>query len=167
MLEADICSGLYQQQDKDQHVHNLRGKFVTDESGEYACYCIRPTPYPIPFDGPAGKLLQLMDRHPYRPAHIHLIVSPAFRSFCRDYVQLTETSRSSKRAMNQSPPKSSMRSATTWRTIPFLPSRTPWSSSSCRGAGTLRRRKSCAITSRWLQLIHRGRRNCNVRAGVL
>jgi len=25
--------------------------------------------------GPAGKLLDLLDRHPYRPAHIHLIVS--------------------------------------------------------------------------------------------
>lgn len=28
----------------------------------------------MPYDGPAGKLLQLLDRHPYRPAHIHLIV---------------------------------------------------------------------------------------------
>lgn len=28
----------------------------------------------MPGDGPAGKLLELMDRHPYRPAHIHLIV---------------------------------------------------------------------------------------------
>ena len=25
--------------------------------------------------GPAGKLLELLDRHPFRPAHIHLIVS--------------------------------------------------------------------------------------------
>jgi catechol 1,2-dioxygenase len=25
--------------------------------------------------GPAGKLLSLMDRHPFRPAHIHIIVS--------------------------------------------------------------------------------------------
>lgn len=25
--------------------------------------------------GPAGKLLKLMDRHPFRPAHIHIIVS--------------------------------------------------------------------------------------------
>ena len=30
----------------------------------------------VPDDGPAGKLLKLMDRHPYRPAHIHLMVSP-------------------------------------------------------------------------------------------
>ncbi|KIV91918.1 hypothetical protein PV10_06409 [Exophiala mesophila] len=67
-------NGLYEQQDPDQIDCNLRGKFVTDANGEYAFYCLRPTPYPIPFDGPAGKLLQLLDRHPYRPAHIHLIV---------------------------------------------------------------------------------------------
>jgi catechol 1,2-dioxygenase len=68
-------NGLYEQQDDKQKDCNLRGKFITDESGEYAFYCLRPTPYPIPYDGPAGKLLQLLDRHPYRPAHIHLIVS--------------------------------------------------------------------------------------------
>lgn len=68
-------TGLYEQQDNDQPDHNLRGKFVTDSNGEYAFYAIRPTPYPIPYDGPAGKLLQLLDRHPYRPAHIHLFVS--------------------------------------------------------------------------------------------
>ncbi|KAL6241964.1 hypothetical protein RBB50_011209 [Rhinocladiella similis] len=67
-------NGLYEQQDENQVDSNLRGKFVTDENGEYAFYCLRPTPYPIPYDGPAGKLLQLLDRHPYRPAHIHLIV---------------------------------------------------------------------------------------------
>jgi catechol 1,2-dioxygenase len=68
-------NGLYEQQDENQVDQNLRGKFVTEEDGSYAFYCIRPTPYPIPYDGPAGKLLQLLDRHPYRPAHIHLIVS--------------------------------------------------------------------------------------------
>lgn len=26
-------------------------------------------------DGPAGKLLKMLDRHEFRPAHIHLIVS--------------------------------------------------------------------------------------------
>lgn len=35
---------------------------------------MKPTPYPVPDDGPAGKLLKLLDRHPYRPAHIHLNV---------------------------------------------------------------------------------------------
>lgn len=28
----------------------------------------------VPGDGPAGKLLDLLDRHHYRPGHIHLIV---------------------------------------------------------------------------------------------
>ena len=68
-------NGLYEQQDDKQCDHNLRGKFVTKDDGSYAFYTIRPTPYPIPYDGPAGKLLNMLDRHPYRPAHIHLIVS--------------------------------------------------------------------------------------------
>ena len=44
-------NGLYEQQDDDQIDCNLRGKFRTDENGRYALYCLRPTPYPIPFDG--------------------------------------------------------------------------------------------------------------------
>lgn len=28
----------------------------------------------VPSDGPAGKLLDLLDRHHYRPGHIHIIV---------------------------------------------------------------------------------------------
>ncbi|TGO54936.1 hypothetical protein BELL_1484g00020 [Botrytis elliptica] len=68
-------NGLYEQQDDEQAEHNLRGKFKTDENGHYGFYCLKPTPYPVPFDGPAGKILQLLDRHPFRPAHIHLIAS--------------------------------------------------------------------------------------------
>jgi catechol 1,2-dioxygenase len=44
-------NGLYEQQDKDQKDCNLRGKFITDENGRYSFYCLRPTPYPVPFDG--------------------------------------------------------------------------------------------------------------------
>jgi len=73
-------NGLYEQQDADQVDCNLRGKFRTDSNGRYAFYCLRPTPYPVPNDGPAGKLLQLLDRHPMRPAHIHLIaMHPAYK----------------------------------------------------------------------------------------
>ncbi|KAF3760696.1 aromatic compound dioxygenase [Cryphonectria parasitica EP155] len=76
-VKVDIwqCStnGLYEQQDPDQAEFNLRGNFTTDKNGYYGLYCIRPVPYPVPFDGPAGKLLQLLDRHPYRPAHIHIM----------------------------------------------------------------------------------------------
>ncbi|KAJ4293698.1 hypothetical protein N0V90_008982 [Kalmusia sp. IMI 367209] len=76
-ITVDIwqCStnGLYEQQDPDQAEFNLRGKLTTDENGYYGLYCLRPVPYPVPYDGPAGELLQLLDRHPYRPAHIHII----------------------------------------------------------------------------------------------
>ncbi|KAF4982269.1 hypothetical protein FZEAL_2055 [Fusarium zealandicum] len=67
-------NGLYEQQDENQQEHNLRGKFVTDDQGRYSFYCLRPTPYPIPDDGPAGQLLRRLDRHMYRPAHLHFMV---------------------------------------------------------------------------------------------
>ncbi|GIZ49868.1 hypothetical protein CKM354_001288600 [Cercospora kikuchii] len=67
-------NGLYEQQDAEQEPHNLRGVFTTGSDGSYAFYCLRPTPYPVPGDGPAGKLLDLLDRHHYRPGHIHLIL---------------------------------------------------------------------------------------------
>ncbi|OAL43418.1 catechol dioxygenase [Pyrenochaeta sp. DS3sAY3a] len=66
-------NGLYQQQDDEQVDRNLRGIYKSDGNGEYALRCIKPTPYPVPSDGPAGKLLDLLDRHHYRPAHIHVI----------------------------------------------------------------------------------------------
>jgi len=78
-VEIDVWhtapNGLYEQQDPEQPDMNLRGRFYTDASGHYDFYCLRPTPYPIPNDGPAGKLLELLDRHPMRPAHIHFIIS--------------------------------------------------------------------------------------------
>lgn len=64
-------NGLYEQQDPDQPDFNLRGVFHTDSEGHYSYVCLRPTSYPIPYDGPAGDLLQYMDRHPNRPSHIH------------------------------------------------------------------------------------------------
>ncbi|KAL8391901.1 hypothetical protein RB595_002196 [Gaeumannomyces hyphopodioides] len=67
-------NGLYEQQDPNQRDHNLRGVFTTDKQGRYSFYCLRPTPYPVPDDGPAGELLKMLDRHPWRPAHIHLLV---------------------------------------------------------------------------------------------
>jgi catechol 1,2-dioxygenase len=73
-------NGLYEQQDDSQPDMNFRGRFETDACGRYAFYALRPVPYPIPDDGPAGRLLTLLDRHPYRPGHIHFIVTaPGFR----------------------------------------------------------------------------------------
>jgi len=60
---------------------NLRGRFTTSMDGKYKFYCLRPTTYAILDDGPAGDLLELLNRHLMRPAHIHFIVSaPGYRS---------------------------------------------------------------------------------------
>ncbi|KAH8707571.1 Intradiol ring-cleavage dioxygenase [Phaeosphaeriaceae sp. PMI808] len=73
-------NGLYEQQDPDQPEMNLRGNFTTDKDGKYNFYCLRPVPYPIPYDGPAGDILKALDRHPYRPAHIHfLLKAPGYK----------------------------------------------------------------------------------------
>ena len=52
-----------------------RGRIRTDAEGRYWFRSIRPTFYPVPTDGPVGHMLRKMGRHPYRPGHIHMIVS--------------------------------------------------------------------------------------------
>jgi protocatechuate 3,4-dioxygenase beta subunit len=54
---------------------NMRGLFTTDDEGRFWFRTVVPRYYPIPVDGPVGQLLEVMARHPYRPAHIHFIVS--------------------------------------------------------------------------------------------
>ncbi|HEU5369466.1 MAG TPA: intradiol ring-cleavage dioxygenase, partial [Ktedonobacterales bacterium] len=68
-------NGLYEQQDPEQPDMNLRGKFCTDSEGRYHFLAIKPVSYPIPDDGPVGHMLRALGRHPYRPAHIHLLIS--------------------------------------------------------------------------------------------
>jgi catechol 1,2-dioxygenase len=70
----DAPNGLYEQQDPDQPEYNLRGRFETDANGHYAFRAIRPMPYPIPYDGTAGELLDFMGHHPWRPGHIHFML---------------------------------------------------------------------------------------------
>jgi catechol 1,2-dioxygenase len=70
----DAPNGLYEQQDPDQPEYNLRGRFMTDDKGEYSFVGIRPVPYPIPYDGAAGELLNYMGHHPWRPGHIHFMI---------------------------------------------------------------------------------------------
>jgi hydroxyquinol 1,2-dioxygenase len=57
-----------------------RGRIRTDAEGRYWFRSIRPTFYPVPTDGPVGVMLRKMGRHPYRPGHIHMIVSAAGHS---------------------------------------------------------------------------------------
>lgn len=68
-------NGLYEVQDPEQPECNLRGVFTTGDDGRYEFHSVKPVSYSIPDDGPVGKLLGAVGRHPWRPAHIHFIVS--------------------------------------------------------------------------------------------
>jgi hydroxyquinol 1,2-dioxygenase len=68
-------NGMYDLQDEHQPEMNLRGRFRTDAEGRFRFRSVKPASYPIPYDGPVGRMLVALGRHPYRPAHIHFIVS--------------------------------------------------------------------------------------------
>jgi hydroxyquinol 1,2-dioxygenase len=68
---------LYAVQKPEGPEDHLRGRFRTGDDGSYAFLAVRPVPYPIPDDGPVGRMLAATGRHPWRPAHIHMIVSAA------------------------------------------------------------------------------------------
>ena len=67
--------GLYENQDPEQPDRNLRGLFETDDEGRFHFRTVRPAGYPVPTDGPCGELLRAQGRHPWRPAHIHFMLS--------------------------------------------------------------------------------------------
>jgi protocatechuate 3,4-dioxygenase beta subunit len=69
-------SGLYDSQDEELggELH-MRGRFRTDAEGRYLIRTVLPVNYPIPSDGPVGAMLRATGRHPWRPAHIHFVVS--------------------------------------------------------------------------------------------
>ena len=68
-------AGYYDVQQKGtQPDFNLRGIFRTNEKGEYWFRTAKPRWYPIPDDGPVGRMLAALDRHPNRAAHLHFIV---------------------------------------------------------------------------------------------
>ncbi|KAM0793550.1 hypothetical protein ACM66B_000987 [Microbotryomycetes sp. NB124-2] len=68
--------GLYDTQYADRDGPDCRGKVITDTEGNYSFRCVRPVPYPIPNDGPVGKLLTQLHRHVFRPAHLHFWFKP-------------------------------------------------------------------------------------------
>jgi hydroxyquinol 1,2-dioxygenase len=72
--------GFYDVQQKGiQPDYNLRGVFKTDANGEYWFRTAKPRYYPIPDDGPVGKMLAALGRRPNRAAHLHFIVkAPGF-----------------------------------------------------------------------------------------
>lgn len=78
---SDNADGFYDvQQPGIQPKWNNRGVFFTEADGGYRFCGIKPVSYPIPDDGPVGQMLGHLGRHPYRPAHMHyLVTAPGFQ----------------------------------------------------------------------------------------
>lgn len=74
-------NGLYSNQDPNQDRYNLRTRMTSGPNGEYGFTTVRPAPYTVPDDGPVGELLHATGRHPWRPSHLHFIITaPGYHS---------------------------------------------------------------------------------------
>jgi hydroxyquinol 1,2-dioxygenase len=67
------ADGLYDSQKGDEM--NLRGVFRTDAQGRFHFRCVTPSFYPVPNDGPVGRMLVATGRHPMRPPHLHFWIT--------------------------------------------------------------------------------------------
>ncbi|MFF8446843.1 intradiol ring-cleavage dioxygenase [Streptomyces leeuwenhoekii] len=70
--EADEA-GFYDVQYGDGRVA-ARAHLFSEADGGYRFWGVTPTPYPIPCDGPVGKMLEATGRSPMRAAHLHFMV---------------------------------------------------------------------------------------------
>lgn len=66
--------GLYDVQRSDLDASQGRGVIKSDAHGHFHFRTIMPDAYPIPHDGPVGRMLAALNRHPWRPAHLHFMV---------------------------------------------------------------------------------------------
>lgn len=64
-------NGDYENEDPNQEEFNLRRRIKVDVEGRYQFTSILPAPYEIGKGGPVGEFLKRIDRHAWRPAHIH------------------------------------------------------------------------------------------------
>ncbi|KAK6509784.1 hypothetical protein TWF481_004513 [Arthrobotrys musiformis] len=63
-------TGHYDTQYPGRTTPDCRGVLESNNEG-FWFKCVKPVPYPIPSDGPVGKMLAALHRHCYRPAHLH------------------------------------------------------------------------------------------------
>lgn len=68
------ADGLYSNIHPNIPLWNLRGRFKTDQRGDFEVRTILPPPYEIPKGGPTGQVLKTLGRHFFRPAHLHVKV---------------------------------------------------------------------------------------------
>nr|POF03899.1 hydroxyquinol 1,2-dioxygenase [Quercus suber] len=65
--------GFYDVQYAGREGPDQRAVMRSDGRGRFWFQAIVPVPYPIPHDGPVGRLLKLLQRHCYRPSHMHFM----------------------------------------------------------------------------------------------
>lgn len=68
-------AGTYSNEDPTLPSWHLRGRQVADGAGGYRIATLAPSHYTVKHDGPVGRLLAAAGRHPWRPAHIHFLVT--------------------------------------------------------------------------------------------
>ncbi len=68
-------NGLYASQDEAQDKFSFHGLMTVGEDGRYAFTTAKPVEYTVPSDGPIGDFLRACGRHPWRPSHLHYIVT--------------------------------------------------------------------------------------------
>ena len=78
VLEVWECdeAGLYDVQYGGERTA-ARGRLRADEHGDFRFWALTPVPYPIPHDGPVGRLLAATGRSAMRAPHLHFMVSAA------------------------------------------------------------------------------------------
>jgi hydroxyquinol 1,2-dioxygenase len=67
-------AGFYDSQYAGNEQMRARGTLHTDQNGRLYFQTLLPVAYPIPSDGPVGRMLSATGRHPWRPAHIHFMI---------------------------------------------------------------------------------------------
>jgi hydroxyquinol 1,2-dioxygenase len=73
--------GFYDVQYQDLDHHRARGVLHSDGEGRVRFRSILPVAYPVPTDGPVGRMLVASGRHPWRPAHVHFrIQAPGYET---------------------------------------------------------------------------------------
>ncbi len=72
--QAD-ADGFYDVQYAGLGEHQGRGILTSDADGRFHFRSILAEAYPVPHDGPVGQMLDHLGRHPWRPAHLHFMVT--------------------------------------------------------------------------------------------
>jgi hydroxyquinol 1,2-dioxygenase len=68
------ANGMYDVQYAGDGAHHARARLQARSDGSFDFRSVVAVPYPIPHDGPVGKMLERLGRHPWRPAHLHFMI---------------------------------------------------------------------------------------------